>query len=271
MTKQPFLFAPAIAIWQHRELIRQLVRRDIEARYRGSVAGILWALLNPVLTLIVFSLFFNIVAGARFDQNLGGAPNFTLFLFPGLIFFWFLSDIATRTPGLIASYASYVKRVVFPLDILPFVVLCTALFHALIGFGLLLLVLTLGYGMYQPKILLLLVIMFPFLLFCMGLSWFLASLGVFFRDLGQLVGPLVTFLMFLSPVMYPLSNLAPQWQPLLYFNPLTLVVEQARLLVFANSWPNLEILGVITIISWLFMVMGYLWFKRSQPAFADVI
>lgn len=267
----PGPFAPLHSIWQHRLLVLRLARRDLEARYRGSVLGLFWAVLTPLLMMGVYTFVFSVVFQARWGNSSGGKAEFALLLLSGLILFTIFSDCVARAPGLMLENVSYIKKVVFPLEILPAVTLAVALANATIGFVILEIFVALLFGVPPLTTLLFPLILLPLCLFTLGVTWFLSSLGVFLRDIKQMVGVLVTVLMFLSPIFYPVSAIPEAYRPLILLNPLTLQLEHAREALFWGRVPNpLEWLAC-TVVAALVAWLGYVWFQKTRKAFADVV
>ena len=232
----------ANSFWQNRGLIFSLVRRDVVGRYRGSVLGILWSFFNPVFMLAVYTFVFSVVFQARWDTGSGSRSEFALVLFAGLMLFNLFSECIARAPSLILQNSSYVKKVVFPLEILPMVSLGSALFHFAISLGVWFIFYAFIFGMPHLTALIFPIVLAPFILLIMGFSWFLASLGVYLRDVTQIIGIITTALMFLTPIFYPLSAIPEAYRIFVYLNPLTFIVEQGRDLLFfghAPSWQGL--------------------------------
>ncbi|MBK1709918.1 ABC transporter permease [Marichromatium gracile] len=260
------------SLWRNRGLVLQLVRRDISSRYRGSWLGLAWSVLNPVLMLLVYSFVFSVVFKARWGGPVeDGHAAFGLVLFAGLIVHALFSEVANRAPRLILDNVSYVKRVVFPLEVLPWVALGSALFHM----GISLVVLLAGQWLLTQSLpwtaLLLPVVVAPLLLVTLGCGWFLAATGVYLRDIGQSIGLLTTVMLFLSPTFYPLSALPELGQTLLYLNPLTLVIEESRRVLLFGQLPHWGGLLVYSVISVMVAWGGFWWFQRARRGFADVV
>lgn len=257
--------------WRHRSLIKALVKRDVIGRYRGSALGILWSFFHPVFMLVVYTFVFSVVFKARWSVGSDSKTEFAIVLFAGLLVFSVFSECVNRAPTLILSNVNYVKKVVFPLEVLPWMVLGSALFHALVSLGVWLIFYVFVFGIPHATILLLPIIVLPLLLFTMGFSWLLASLGVYLRDVTQFVSIVTATLMFLSPIFYPVSALPPEYQFLLNLNPLTLAIEQARdVLIWGRSplGPGFVVYTVgAALIAWL----GFAWFQKTRRGFADVI
>lgn len=256
----------------HRQLIRQLVWREVIGRYRGSIMGLLWSFINPVLMLAVYTFVFSVVFKAKWgvetDDNKIG---FAIILFVGIIVHGLLAEVLNRAPGLILTNVNYVKKVIFPLEILPFVSLFSALFHAGISLIVLLLVTTILNGQFFWTIFLIPVVLLPLAILILGFAWLLSSLGVYIRDISQVIGVLTTILLFLSPVFFPLSALPEEYHPVILANPLTFIIEQARgVLIFGNI-PNWFGLGVYLVIAMITAWFGYFWFQKTRKGFSDVL
>ncbi len=259
------------SVWRHRSLIQAFATREVSARYRGSFMGLLWSFFTPFLMLAVYTFVFGFVYKARWNAiDDGNQFRFALVLFTGLIVFNLFAECMNRAPSLILGHATYVKKVVFPLEILPCSVLGAALFHALISFAVLLAALALLQGL-PPTAFWLPVILVPFLLMVLGFSWFLASLGVYVRDIGHIMGLLVTVCLFLSPVFYPASALPQPWRMALMFNPLTFIIEQVRAALLEGVAPNLPGLAVYGLLATGTAWAGFAWFQKTRKGFADVL
>jgi lipopolysaccharide transport system permease protein len=257
--------------WRNRSLIHALVKREILGRYRGSFLGIFWSFFYPLFMLAVFTFVFSVVFQARWGGGSGSKTEFALVLFAGLIVFNLFAECINRAPGLIISNVNYVKKVVFPLEILPFVVFIAAMFHSIISLGVWLIAYALLFGVPHITSLLLPLVFLPLALLIMGCSWILASLGVYLRDVSQFVGILTTVLMFLSPIFYPASALPEAYRRFLLLNPLMPAIEQTRNVLFWGKFPSIGMLGVYflatTCIAWL----GFAWFQKTRKGFADVL
>ena len=278
----PLLRFP-LALWRQRELWWQLSQREVQGRYRGSMLGWGWSLITPLLMLAVYTFVFSQIFRARWgDLQQSGPLVFAINLFAGLIVFNLFAETAIQGPGLILSNANLVTKVIFPLEILPAVTVAAALFHALtslvvlvgfqvtnglIGTGA---ASAIGLGIH-PTMLWLPLVWLPLVSGCLALGWLLAALGVFLRDLGQVIGVFVNLLMFLSAVFYPLSSLPPQWQPLLQLNPLVLVIEQTRRVAVNGQLPSLSYLLWGGLIGLLACELSFRSFQKARRGFADVL
>lgn len=258
-------------LWRHRTLTGQLARREIKARYQGSALGVAWSLFTPLLMLAVFTFVFSVVFQARWGTAGDSKAAFALVLFPGMIVNALFAECINRSPGLVLQYPNYVKKVVFPLEILPCVSLLSALFHfgasivALLAFEL---VTTGGVpltALWTP------VIVAPFLALILGVSWLLASLGVYLRDLAQVTGLVTTILMFMSPVFYPASALPEAYRPWLALSPLTFPIEALRDALIHGRAPQLPGLAVYSLVAASIYAAGLYWFQRTRRGFADVL
>jgi len=259
------------SLWRHRSLIAASVKREVLGRYRGSVMGILWSFFNPLFMLAVYTFVFSVVFQARWGGGSGSKTEFALVLFAGLMMFNLFADCINRAPGLILANVNYVKKVVFPLEILPAVTLLAALFHLLISLGVWLLAYVIFFGVPHTTVLYLPLIALPLVGFIMGLSWALASLGVYLRDVSQFIGLLTTVLMFLSPIFYPATALPENYRHLLYLNPLTPVIEQTRDVLFWGKNPDFLMLGLYWLITAIIAWLGFAWFQKTRKGFADVL
>jgi lipopolysaccharide transport system permease protein len=259
------------SLWRNRELIKTSAKREVHGRYRGSVMGILWSFFNPVFMLAVYTFVFSEVFKARWSGGGESKAEFALVLFAGLFIFNIFAECINRSPTLILANSNYVKKVVYPLEILPWVILFSALFHALISLGVWLLAYVAFFGVPHATALYLPLILFPFLLFVVGLSWMLASLGVFLRDVAQLVGVATTVLMFLSPIFYPASALPEDYRSLVYLNPLTSVIEQTRDVLFWGKSPDFPMLACYWVAAAIIACLGFAWFQKTRSGFADVL
>jgi lipopolysaccharide transport system permease protein len=260
-------------LWTHRELIRQFIKREVRSRYQGSFLGVLWSFITPLLMLTVYTFVFSIIFKARWGNQLSdsGQAGFALTLFTGLIAFAVFSECMNRAPGLIISSPNYVKKVVFPLEILPVSVLGSALVNSLFSLAILLAANLIVHGVIHWTIIFLPLMYLPLALLCLGLGWFLASLGVFVRDIGQFIGVVVQILFFMTPIFYPISAIPEGLRFILYLNPLTFIVNHFRRVILWGQMPDWSEFLVITILTGVVCILGYIWFMKSKKTFADVV
>lgn len=259
------------SLHRNRDLVKSAIKREVLGRYRGSVLGVLWSLFNPLLMLAVYTFVFSYVFKARWGAANNSKSEFALVLFAGITVFNLFAECITRAPGLVVSNPNYVKKVVFPLEVLPWVNLGAALFHAAISFCVWFVAYLVFNGIPHFSAIYLPLTLFPLLLMVMGFSWALASLGVYLRDVSQFIGIVISVLMFLSPIFYPASSLPEDVRPLLYLNPLTQIIEQTRDALVWGKAPDFTSLGYYTLISLLVAWAGFAWFQKTRKGFADVI
>lgn len=267
------LVALARSLWRNRQLIVQMTKREVVGRYKGSVMGLAWSFFNPIFMLVVYTFVFSEI----FKSHWGGVggddskTQFALVMFVGLIVFGLSSEVLNRSPSLIISNVNYVKKVVFPVEILPVIAMGAALFHSLISLGVLLAAFVLLNGYLQWTAFLIPLVLLPLVFLAIGLSWMLASLGVYLRDIGQTIGIVTSMLMFLSPVFYPLSAVPEKFRPFIMANPLTFIIEQAREVLIWGHLPNWIGLGVYILAATAIAWAGYAWFQKTRKGFADVL
>jgi lipopolysaccharide transport system permease protein len=271
---QQFRIHPSEMVWsvyRNYPLVTASIKREIFGRYRGSFLGILWSFFNPLLMLAIYTFVFGTILKARWSVEAGSHMEFALVLFAGLITFNLFSESINRAPSLIVSNPNYVKRVVFPLEILPLVIVGSALFHYTVSLGIWLLAYVVFYGAPPPTVLYLPLVLLPLLIFTLGVTWILASLGVFLRDVAQVIGIATTAMMFLSPVFYPASSLPEGYRPLLYVNPLTPAIEFSRDVLYWGKQPDFTLLALYFVAASLFAWLGFVWFQKTRKGFADVL
>lgn len=261
-----------LSLWHNWDLIWQMTKREVIGRYRGSVMGLFWSFFNPLLMLVVYIFVFGVVFKARWNTGAStDQAEFAIILFSGLITFQLFSESINRAPGLILSNVNFVKKVVFPLEILPWVAVGCSLFHALINVLVLLIFFAFIYHFIHWTALLLPLVWLPFVLLIMGVSWFLAATGVYIRDVGQVVGVVTSVLMFLSPIFYPIDALPESYRFLLHLNPLTFVLAQVRAIIVWGQLPDWTGLICYLLASFMVAALGFAWFQKTRKGFADVI
>ena len=259
------------SLWRNRALIKALVEREVVGRYRGSFMGILWSFFNPVLMLLVYTFVFSVIFKARWNAGSDSKTEFALVLFAGLMVFNLFSECVNRAPTLIIANANYVKKVVFPLEILPWVSLGSALFHTLVSLGVWILAYVIFFGVPQVTVLLLPLVFLPLVFLIMGVTWSLAALGVYLRDITQFVGILTTILMFLSPIFFPASSLPEKYRGILLLNPLIPIIEETRNVLFWGKTPDMLLLLAYVIATAVIAWLGFAWFQKARKGFADVL
>lgn len=259
--------------WHHWPLIKQFTRREAQQRYRGSLLGVAWVVITPLLSLGVYTLVFQHIFKARWQHGTAGdsSLDFALNLYAGLILFNCFAECLNRAPNIITSNANLVKKVVFPLEILAWINVLGAFSNLMIGMAILLAASMLSSGWPSPALLSLPLVWLPLLPLMLGMNWGLAAIGTYVRDVGHVIGMALSLLIFLSPVFYPASALPPAWQPWLSLNPLTLIIEQTRAVVIAGQWPDLAALGLHFCLSSAFAAVAAGLFARLRTGFADVL
>lgn len=258
---------------RHRHLIGQLTRREVLARYRGSFLGVIWSVLNPLFMLAIFAVVFGVIFRAKFTGHPNEGPgDFALQLFAGLLMFNVFAECISRAPNLMLLNTNYVTKVVFPLEILPVTVVLNALINLLLGVVPLLLGVWWLHGYLPATLVLWPLLLVPTFLLALGVTWLFSALGVFFRDLNELVGPLTQVLMYASALFYSVEKAPPALQAFLRLNPLAFFSEQSRnLAVWGDRGLDWQGYGVFTLVGLVFASTGYGVFLRLKHAFADVV
>lgn len=255
-------------VWRHRYLLGQLIKRDVLLRYRGAMFGVLWIFLSPLLMLAIFAFVFGQVFQTRWPQQ-GSSLPFWVLLYSGLITFNVFAETVSRAPAAVRAYPSFVKKIIFPVHILPVVPLGAALVHA--AFNFLILIITLAYlGRLHGQVVLFPLLLLPVLLLALGLSWFVAAWGVFIKDMTQIVPVFVQMLMFISPVFYPASAVPEILRPFYQVNPLGIVIETSRAVITGQAI-NWTAWGAALVFCLLASMLGYAFFQHSREEFADAL
>lgn len=260
------------SFYKNRYLISAMAKREVIGRYRGSLIGIAWAFVNPLVMLLIYTFVFSVVFKARW----GGAGNeskteFAIILFVGLIVHNLFSECVNRAPTMIVSNVNYVKKVIFPLEIIPWIALCTTLFHSIISLAVLIIAqIIMTHNLPWTAVLFPFAII-PLIFTTMGISWFLSALGVYVRDIGQVTGLFTTVLLFLSPVFYSISILPLKYQFWLRLNPLTFIIEEGRKSLIFGQRPDIVMWLVMLMSSLMIAWIGFIFFQKSRRGFADVL
>lgn len=260
------------SIWKNRHLVYQMTKREVLGKYKGSTIGILWSFIIPILMLIVYTFVFSVVFKARWgDDENGTKTQFALILFVGLIIYNFLAECLLKSPSLIMQHNNYVKKVIFPLELLPIIAILSVLFNTLVSFFVLIIAFLLLNGYVHITILWIPLVLLPLIILSLGLMWLISSLGVYIRDIGQVIGVFVTMLMFLSPIFYPISALPLVLQKIVLINPLAYIIEQSRLVIITGVKPDIIGLCIYAVLALMFSYICYCWFQKVRKGFADVI
>ena len=257
-------------VWRHRALVAELSKREFSGRYRGSFGGLAWSFAQPLFLLAVYTVAFGVILGSRLGFG-GGTGDYALMVFAGLIVFNAFAECLAQSPSLVSANPNYVKKVVFPLEILPVVTALTAMLHAVIGIA----VWIAGYvflvGAPSPTAILFPLVLIAFFPVLLGLGWLLSAIGVVVRDVGQLAGLASHALLFLTPIFYSIDAVPESIRPLLLANPLTFVVEQLRAVLYFGRAPDLGGLAVYFLAAAAFAAVSLMLFRRLRPRFADLV
>ncbi|MFC0153355.1 ABC transporter permease [Xanthomonas dyei] len=260
---------PIALLVNERALFTRMVSRDISSRYKGSVFGLLWTILNPLVLLAVFGFVFGTVLKAKW--GVGTKDNFSLVLFSGLSVFLLASECLNRAPMLVVQHATYVKKVVFPLPLLPPIVVGSAVVNFGVAVGLLLLVQIFLTGKVYSSWVTIPLVVAPLLIMLTGLVYLVSALGVFLRDLNQLMGLVTLVIMYMSPILFPMETVPAEFRDYLFLNPVTVPVNELRHVILAGNNPDWVAIGVYFLISLVTLLLGYGFFLRCQRGFADVL
>jgi lipopolysaccharide transport system permease protein len=261
---------PLQSLWRHRSLVRSMVWRDILGRYRGSMGGLFWTLLNPLLLMLTYYFVFGVVLRTRFAGD-PSRSGFVLYFLAGMLPWLPFSEAAGRAPSVLLEYRNFVKRLVFPLETLPVTLTAAGLVTELVALAILAALAAMLRGAVPASLLWLPVLLAPQILFTLGVCWFLAASGVYLRDLSQVNGFLLTLWFFLTPICYPEQSLPPAAMAVLSKNPLFVLVRGYRAILLEGHAPEFAPLWKLWIVSALVFVAGYAWFYRLRRTFADVI
>ena len=266
------LVALAKSLWRNLPLIVQMTKREVVGRYEGSVMGLAWSFFNPVFMLVVYTFMFSVVFKARWGvEGEDSKALFAVVLFVGMIVHGLFAEVLNRAPSLILSNVNYVKKVVFPIEILPVISMAAALFHSMISLCVLLIAFVIFKGYLHWTTVFIPLVLLPFVILTLGFAWLLASLGVFLRDVGQVIGIVIMVMMFLAPVFYPVTAVPEQFRPFIMANPLTFIIEQAREVLIWGHAPNWTGLGIYTVAATVVAWAGYALFQKTRKGFADVL
>ena len=261
---------PVLTIWRNRGLIRVMVRRDILGRYRGSFAGAFWTIINPLLLMLTYFFVFGVVLRSRFGQD-NSRSGFALYFLAGMLPWLAFSEAVGRAPTVMLEHRNFVKKLVFSVETLPVNLVVSGLVSELFAVVLFcVFLLAVRHGV-PPTVFWLPALLIPQILFTAGLAWFLAALGVFARDLGQIIGFLLTLWFFLTPICYPEASLPAAAAPLLSKNPIFVLVRGYRVIFLETQAPAFGPLWKLWLISAAVFILGHAWFYKLRKSFADLI
>ncbi len=262
----------ATHLYRQHDLIRQMTRREISQRYRGSLLGLAWSLIVPLTSLAIYTFVFSGIFQSNWRPGASASTGeYALTLFAGLTAFNLFSEMMGRAPLLILAVPNLVKKVLFPLEILPLVQIGASLLTSIFSIGVLVLAGILFTQSISTTLWMLPLAFVPLLFLTLGVGWFLSALGVYVRDISQGIGIVTQILLFLSPVMYPTSAVPENLRSVFYINPLTTVLDGFRATLLWGQpldWPNW---GLWVVVSFVWAVLAYAWFMKMKPGFADVM
>lgn len=263
---------PFLSLWARRDLLMQIVQRNIQSRYKASMFGLFWMLATPLFMLAIYTFVFSVVFKARWGDDFGDSRTaFALIMFCGISVFNIFSESISCSVGVIPGNQNYVKKVVFPLEILPVAAVLSALVFGLVSIAILLAGLGLFLHTLTITAICLPLILLPLLLLSTGLAWFVASLGTYFRDLQHAIGILLQMLFFMTPIFYKIEQLPESFRFFLQLNPLASVIQQSRRILIFGQWPVWGELLLLIGVSLLIFQLGYIWFMKTKRGFADVL
>lgn len=257
--------------WRHIGLIRQFAGREVHARYRQSWLGAVWLVLTPLAMLGIYTLVFRHVMRVRWQDLDEGNLSFALRIYAGLAVFNFFAECVNRAPNLVREQPHLVKKVVFPLEVMAWVNVATAMVGLLVSMALLL---CLGFwdkGGLSMSALALPLVWLPMVPLCLGLGWLLSGIGTYVQDVGQLLGMVLSALMFLSPIFFPVEALPEAVRGWMFLNPLALVMTQTREVILLGVWPNWYALGLELLLCTVVALLGAAFFRLARKGFADVV
>ncbi len=275
LSKLRVLFNPVLLlqiVWKNRFLLSQLVIRNIASRYKGSLLGLLWSFIQPLLMLCVYTFVFSVVFKARWGMDVGDNRSaFAIMMFCGMALYSIFSESVSSSCGIILGNQNYVKKVIFPLEILPLAQTVSSFILGTVWFILLFLGVLFIFGTLSWTMLLLPLVLLPLFLFSCGISFFVASWGVYLRDTQYIVGVVLQILFFMTPIFYPITAVPKEFRWPLQINPLTIMIEEARKVFLLGKLPDWGFLGIAFLVSVVVLQVGFVWFLKTKKGFADVL
>jgi lipopolysaccharide transport system permease protein len=260
-----------IHLISYKSLLWQFTKREIERRYRGTLLGLFWSFMTPLLMLVVYTIVFGFIFGGSYGHPGETKVQFTLGLFCGLLLWDIIAGSIVAAPGLIVGNANFVTKVIFPLEILSIAMVSSTLVHTVIGFIPLLLLLVVSQGTIAFSAMSLFLIFIPILFYTLGITWILSALGVFLRDISAMIPAMITILMFMSAIFFPITAIPLAWRWVMMLNPAAVLISMARNALVFHQWPDMTMYGVQLFLSILVATLGYALFMKMKPAFADVL
>lgn len=258
-------------LYKNSYLLKQLVKKDIQQRYQGSVLGMLWSFIVPILMLVIYTFVFSEVFQAKWDIDTSDKYQFALVLFCGLSAFNMVGEVMNRSTMLIASNTNYVKKVIFPLEMLPVVTMFSALFNCVISFGILIIAKLVIYHNVSKTLYLIFLAAIPLIILSTGLGLMISAVSVYLKDVGNAISVLVTVLMYISPVFFPLSSVPESFRAVCELNPMTYIIENFRNVVLYGKYPDWKFFFISCVVALAFYLLGKTVFMRSKEGFADVL
>lgn len=255
----------------HASLLLQFTKREIQKRYQGTLLGLCWSFFTPLLMLAVYTVVFGFIFKGSYGHPAETKMQFVLGLFSGMLLWEFVASTFAGGPTLILQNANLVTKVIFPLEILPIAMILSALVHTMIGFIPLLLLILFSQGMISLSAITLILIFIPVAFYSLGLTWILSALGVFLRDIGAAMPAIITILMFASAIFFPIAAIPQAWRWAVTFNPAAVLISMARNALVFGEWPHWGMYMLQLLISFLVATIGYAFFMKVKPAFADVL
>ena len=261
------LVYPVLTIWRNRALIRVMARRDIMGRYKGSFGGAFWTIINPLLLMLTYFFVFGYLLGS--DPKRSGG-TFALYFLAGMLPWLPFSEAVGRSPGVILENRNLIKKLVFPVDTLPVNLVASGLVTELFAVALYCAFLLALRHSIPPAVVWLPVLLIPQILFTTGVSWFLAGLGAYVKDLGQMIGFVLTIWFFMTPICYPEKDMLAK-APILAKNPIYVLVRGYRSIFLDNQHPAFGALWKFWLLAAVIFVLGHAWFYKLKKSFADMI
>lgn len=265
------IIKPFSLFFYNRDLIFSMTKKDVIGRYKGSVLGIFWSFFTPLFMLGLYTFFFRFVFQSKWPDVGDTTADYAVMLFAGLVVHAMAADMIGRSAGSIIGNANLVKKVVFPIAVLPWITLLSSLFHMFVSMIVLILFFLLSGGTLQWTLLLLPVVLIPLAVLFMGVSWFFAALGVYLRDIEQIMGTLITFLLFTSTVFFSLEHAPQAIKPLLLLNPITQIINDLRNILVYGFLPDFVALGIYSLVAVIIFYSGFAFFNKVKKGFSDVL
>ena len=261
------------SIFRSRFLLGKMVRRTLALKYKGAVLGVLWNFIQPLMMLAIYTFVFSVVFEARWgtDTSTEGHGRFSVILFAGMLVYMIFSESLSQACFQITNNTNYVKKVVFPLEILPLIPVLASFVQGLIWLVLLFFAVVFLFGTVSATMLLFPAVLLPLFLFTLGFAYFTASLSVYLRDTPYVVSVLLQMLFFMTPIFYPVSAVPEDLRGILEVNPLTVMINELRSLFLFGQMPDWWFLGKASLISLIVFLLGFAWFNKTKKGFADVL